>query len=135
VAKKLPAIAFTVFLDALRVKVRDAQSRQVKTKAFCVALGVTTEGEREVPSLWIASTEGAKFWLSVMNNLRSIRHSRSDQWRNIAHRRRYPDRRCPLLSYELSSSCAKLEQLPGTSFMPGSCGGRTARLLVVADHR
>lgn len=60
-----------VFLDALRVKSRDAESRQVKNKAVYVALGVTPEGEREVLGLWIASNEGAKFWLSVMNNLRN----------------------------------------------------------------
>mgnify|MGYP002176533778 CR=1 FL=1 len=100
-----------------------------------MASGVTPKGEREVPDLWIANTEGTKFWLSVMNNLRNIRHCRSDQWRNMAHRRRHPDRRRPLLSYELSSSCAKLEQLPGTAFMPGSGGGRTAPLLVVVDRR
>ena len=60
-----------VFLDALRVKIRDAESRQVKNKAVYVALGVTPEGEREVPGLWIADNEGAKFWLSVMNNLKN----------------------------------------------------------------
>ena len=36
-----------------------------------MALGVTAEGEREVLGLWIANNEGAKFWLSVMNNLRN----------------------------------------------------------------
>ena len=36
-----------------------------------MALGVTPEGEREVLGLWIANKEGAKFWLSVMNNLRN----------------------------------------------------------------
>ena len=60
-----------VFLDALRVKIRDAESRQVKNKAVYVALGVTPEGEREVLGLWIAANEGAKFWLSMMNNLRN----------------------------------------------------------------
>jgi putative transposase len=60
-----------VFLDALRVKIRDAESRQVKNKAVYVALGVTPEGEREVLGLWIAANEGAKFWLSIMNNLRN----------------------------------------------------------------
>ena len=60
-----------VFLDALRVKIRDAESRQVKNKAVYVALGVNAEGEREVLGLWIANNEGAKFWLSVMNNLRN----------------------------------------------------------------
>jgi transposase-like protein len=60
-----------VFLDALRVKIRDAESRQVKNKAVYVALGVTPEGEREVLGLWVAANEGAKFWLSIMNNLRN----------------------------------------------------------------
>ena len=60
-----------VFLDALRVKIRDAESRQVKNKAVYVALGVTAKGEREVLGLWIAANEGAKFGLSVMNNLRN----------------------------------------------------------------
>ena len=58
-----------VFLDALPVKIRDAESRQIKNKAVYVALGVTPEGEREVLGLWIANNEGAEFWLSVMNNL------------------------------------------------------------------
>ena len=39
--------------------------------AVYVALGVTSEGEREVLGLWIADNEGAKFWLSVMNNLKN----------------------------------------------------------------
>jgi len=60
-----------VFLDALRVKIRDAESRQVKNKAVYVALGVTPEGDREVLGLWIAANEGAKFWLSIMNNLKN----------------------------------------------------------------
>ena len=60
-----------VFLDALRVKIRDAESRQVKNKAVYIAYGVTSEGDREVLGLWVANTEGAKFWLSVMNNLKN----------------------------------------------------------------
>ncbi len=60
-----------VFLDALRVEIRDAESRQVKNRAVYVALGVTPDGEREVPGLWIAANEGAKFWLSIMSNLKN----------------------------------------------------------------
>ena len=60
-----------VFRDALRVKIRDTESRQVKNKGVYVALGVTPEVKREVLGLWIATNEGAKFWLSVMNNLRN----------------------------------------------------------------
>ena len=61
-----------VFLDALRVKIRDAESRQVKNKAVYLALGVNSDGEREVLGLWVANAEGAKFWLSIMNNLRAL---------------------------------------------------------------
>ena len=60
-----------VIFDALRVKIRDADSRTVKNKAVYIALGVTRDGEREVLGLWIADNEGAKFWLSVMNELRN----------------------------------------------------------------
>lgn len=60
-----------VIFDALRVKIRDADSRTVKNKAVYVALGVTRDGRREVLGLWIAENEGAKFWLSVMNELKN----------------------------------------------------------------
>jgi putative transposase len=57
-----------VFLDALRVKVRDDGT--VRNKAVYVALGVRTDGTKEVLGLWIEQTEGAKFWLRVMNELK-----------------------------------------------------------------
>lgn len=62
-----------VIFDALRVKIRDADSWTVKNKAIYIALGVTRDGDREVLGLWIADDEGAKFWLSVMNELRNRR--------------------------------------------------------------
>ncbi len=58
-----------MFLDALRVKVRD--EGLVRNKAIYVALGVTGEGDKEVLGLWIEQTEGAKFWLRVLNELRN----------------------------------------------------------------
>jgi len=60
-----------VIFDALRVKIRDADSRMVKNKAVYVALGVSRDGVREVLGLWIAGNEGAKFRLSVMNELKN----------------------------------------------------------------
>ena len=51
-----------VFLDALRVKVRDEGT--VRNKAVYVALGVRADGAKEVLGLWIEQTEGAKFWLA-----------------------------------------------------------------------
>jgi len=60
-----------VIFDALRVNIRDADCRMVKNTAVYIALGVTRDGEREVLGLWIADNEGAKFWLTVMNELRN----------------------------------------------------------------
>ena len=60
-----------VIFDALRVKIRDADSRMVKNKAVYVALGISRDGVLEVLGLWIADNEGAKFWLSVMNELKN----------------------------------------------------------------
>ena len=50
---------------------RPRDSRTVKNKAVYVALGVTRDGQREVLGLWIAENEGAKFWLSVMNEMKN----------------------------------------------------------------
>jgi putative transposase len=58
-----------VFFDALRVKIRD--EGLVRNKAVYVALAFDTEGHKHVLGLWIEQTEGAKFWLKVMNDLRA----------------------------------------------------------------
>ncbi|NUB25089.1 IS256 family transposase [Azospirillum brasilense] len=58
-----------VFFDALRVKVRDEGT--VRNKAVHVALGVRPDGTKEVLGLWIEQTEGAKFWLRVMSELKN----------------------------------------------------------------
>jgi putative transposase len=57
-----------VIFDALRVKIRDEGA--VKNKAVYLALGTRMDGRKEVIGLWIAVTEGAKFWLRVMNELK-----------------------------------------------------------------
>ena len=58
-----------VFFDALRVKIRD--EGLVKNKAVYVALALNPDGEKEVLGLWIEQTEGAKFWLKVINELKA----------------------------------------------------------------
>ena len=58
-----------VFLDAIRVKIRDEGF--VRNKAIHIALGIQPDGTREVLGLWIEQTEGAKFWLRVMNELKA----------------------------------------------------------------
>jgi putative transposase len=58
-----------VFLDAIRVKIRDEGF--VRNKAVYIALGILPDGTREILGLWIEQTEGAKFWLRVMNELKA----------------------------------------------------------------
>ncbi|MCX8566745.1 MAG: transposase [Glomeribacter sp. 1016415] len=58
-----------VFFDALRVKIRDEGS--VKNKAVYLALGVRPDGIKEILGIWIEQTEGAKFWLRVMTELKN----------------------------------------------------------------
>src|SRR6516165_4364007 len=58
-----------VFLDALRVKIRD--EGLVKNKAVYVALALNPDGEKDVLGLWIEQSEGAKFWLKVVNELKA----------------------------------------------------------------
>jgi putative transposase len=57
-----------VYLDALMVKIRDGQA--VRNHACYLAVGVGTDGERDVLGLWIQKTEGAKFWLAVLSELK-----------------------------------------------------------------
>jgi putative transposase len=58
-----------VFLDAIRVKIRDEGF--VRNKAVYMALGILPDGTKEILGIWIEQTEGAKFWLRVMNELKS----------------------------------------------------------------
>jgi transposase-like protein len=71
-----PAYA-VVFLDAIVVKVRDSQV--VQNKPAYLAVGIDADGEKHVLGIWLAKTppetaaagEGARFWNSVMNDLRN----------------------------------------------------------------
>ena len=58
-----------VFFDALRVKVRE--DAVVRNKAVYLALGVQRDGTRDVLGIWIETTEGAKFWMKVFNDLKT----------------------------------------------------------------
>jgi putative transposase len=57
-----------VFFDAIRVKIRDEGF--VRNKAVYIALGILADGTKEILGIWIEQTEGAKFWLRVMNELK-----------------------------------------------------------------
>ena len=58
-----------VFLDALVIKVK--QDKRVLNKAFYLALGVNADGEKELLGIWISENEGAKFWLSVLTEIKN----------------------------------------------------------------
>jgi putative transposase len=66
-ARPLDAIYPIVYLDAIMVKV--TEDRSVTTRACYLAVGVNLDGERELLGLWWQETEGAKFWLAVLNDL------------------------------------------------------------------
>lgn len=67
--RQLDAIYPIVYMDAILFKVRD--NGHVKSKAIYLAIGVTLDGFKEVLGLWIAQTEGAKFWLQVVTELKN----------------------------------------------------------------
>lgn len=58
-----------MFFDALRVKIRD--EGLVRNKAVYLAIGMRPSGHKQVLGIWIEQTEGAKFWLRVMNELKA----------------------------------------------------------------
>ena len=58
-----------VFFDAIRVKISDEGF--VRNKAIYIALGILPDGTKEILGIWIEQTEGAKFWLRVMNELKN----------------------------------------------------------------
>ena len=68
-ARPLNALYPIVYLDCIHVKTRDAGA--VRAKAVYLALGISMTGEKEILGLWIAQTEGAKFWLQVVTELKN----------------------------------------------------------------
>jgi putative transposase len=67
--RPLERVYAIVFFDALRVKIRDEGT--VKNKSVYLAIGQRCSGHKEILGLWIEQTEGAKFWLRVMNELKN----------------------------------------------------------------
>src|SRR3954464_1258459 len=65
--RPLEAVYPIAHFGCLMVKVREARS--VRTRACYLAIGVTVDGDREVLGIWWQETEGAKFWLAVLNDL------------------------------------------------------------------
>ena len=67
-SRPLDAIYPIVYMDCIHVKVREGS---VRVKAVYLAIGISMTGEKEVLGLWLAQTEGAKFWLQVVTELRN----------------------------------------------------------------
>jgi putative transposase len=58
-----------MYLDCLHLKIRD--DGVVRTKAVYLAIGVNLEGIKDVLGIWIAQTEGAKFWLGILTEIKN----------------------------------------------------------------
>jgi putative transposase len=68
--RRLDAVWPIVFLDGIVVHIRD-ESGQVREHTMYVAIGVDFSGKKDLLGLWLAATEGAKFWLSCLTDLKN----------------------------------------------------------------
>lgn len=67
--RPLEALYPIVYLDALMVKMR--QDGKVDNRAVYTAIGINVEGQKSVLGLWVSGNEGAKYWMSVLQNLKN----------------------------------------------------------------
>jgi len=67
-ARPLEDVYPVIFLDALVLKIREGGS--VQRRACYLALGIGVDGDRDVLGMWFQETEGAKFWMQVLNDLK-----------------------------------------------------------------
>ena len=67
--RPLDAIYPVVYLDCIVLKIR--QDKRVINKSLYLALGINIHGHKELLGMWLAETEGAKFWLSVLAELKT----------------------------------------------------------------
>jgi putative transposase len=67
--RPLDAVYPIVFLDAMHFKIRE--EGKVVSKAFYSVLGVTKDGQKDILGMYLSESEGAHFWLSVLNDLRA----------------------------------------------------------------
>lgn len=67
--RPLDALYPIVYMDAIRVKARN--NGHVVNKAVYLAIGINTEGAKEVLGMWASENEGAKFWLQVVTELKN----------------------------------------------------------------
>ena len=67
--RPLDSVYPIVYLDCIVLKIR--HDKRVINKSMYLALGINLEGHKELLGLWLAETEGAKFWLSVLTELKN----------------------------------------------------------------
>ena len=69
-SRPLDAIYPVIFVDGIRIKIRDGN---VTNRVVYVVMGINMEGERDILGLWVGPSggESAKFWLSVMSELKN----------------------------------------------------------------
>jgi len=67
--RPLDAVYPILYLDAIVIKIRD--NGQIKNKALYLAVGIKMNGDKEVLGMWMSLNEGAKFWLSVVTELKN----------------------------------------------------------------
>ena len=73
-SRPLDAVYPIVYMDCIVLKIR--QDKRVINKAIYLVLGINIEGQKELLGMWISENEGAKFWLSVLTDLknRGVQH-------------------------------------------------------------
>lgn len=67
--RPLEAIYPFIFMDAIHYKIKE--NHQIVTKAAYVVLGITLDGSKDILGIWIGEHESSKFWLGVLNDLKS----------------------------------------------------------------
>lgn len=67
--ESLESVYAVVFMDAIHYHVRS--EGQIVKKAVYIAIGVNLEGRKSVLGMWVGENESAKFWASVLNNLKN----------------------------------------------------------------
>ena len=68
-SRPLEAVYPFIFMDAIHYKVRE--NHRYVTKAAYVVLGITMDGRKDILGIWIGEHESSKFWLNVLNDLKS----------------------------------------------------------------
>jgi putative transposase len=58
-----------IYLDGIRVKIRD--TGHILSKTIYIAIGIDMDGNKDILGLWVAKSEGSKFWLSIMTELKN----------------------------------------------------------------